>query len=86
MYMHKVYLVDYILYQNVKIFLRSASWYTKIVVLFKGSHASSARPYYKSSSKIKMDMEHWWNNSGKGSRSSGRRTCLIVTLSTTNFT
>jgi hypothetical protein len=71
--MHTVYLVDYILYQNVNLFFCPLlPGIQNIVVLFKGSHASPARPYYTSSSKIMMNLQHWWKNAVRG-KSPGRR-------------
>jgi hypothetical protein len=35
-------------------------------VLFAGSQASPACPSDKISIKVKMSMEHWWNDTDKG--------------------
>jgi hypothetical protein len=34
----------------------------------------------------KMSMEHWWDDTDSGSRSTGRKTCLSATLSTCDRT
>jgi hypothetical protein len=35
---------------------------------------------------MKMSMEHWWNDTGRGNRSTLRRICPDATFSTTNRT
>jgi len=36
------------------------------IALFEGSQALSICPYNKSSVKMKMRMEHWWNTTDRG--------------------
>jgi hypothetical protein len=52
--------------------------------LFGGSQASPACLSGKSSIKMKMNMEHWWDDADRGKPNIRRRTCPSATLSTTN--
>jgi hypothetical protein len=40
----------------------------------------------KGNMKMRMSIEHWWNNTDRGNRATGRKTCPSTTLSTTNVT
>jgi hypothetical protein len=87
MYMHKDYLVDYILYQNGKLFFCPVL--PDIQISLSCLKFPTLRPLVLIIREVvrkKVNVELWWNNAVRGNRSSGRRTCLIVTLSTTNPT
>jgi hypothetical protein len=44
------------------------------IPLFEGSQNSPAFPSDKSSINMKMNKEYWWNDAGRGKRSTGRET------------
>jgi hypothetical protein len=48
--------------------------------------ASPACPSDKSCIKMKMYLEHWWNDTAKGIRSTQRRASPTATLSTKDLT
>jgi hypothetical protein len=67
-------------------FLCSVLLYPKEHCLFQGSQVSPACPPEKSSIRIEISTERWWNDVDKGKRKDPRKTSLSARLFTTNLT
>jgi hypothetical protein len=52
---------------------------------FEGSRASTARPSDKSSVKMNMSVDPWWDNTERGNGSTWAVTSPIVTLPAENL-
>ena len=54
--------------------------------VFDGCQASPFFPSGKSSIKLKVTTDRWWNDADRGSRNTGRDTCASATVCTTSLT
>jgi hypothetical protein len=53
----------------------------RTLLLFENSHASPACPSDRSRMKVKMSMEHWWNDTDRKKPKCWRQTCPSATES-----
>ena len=54
--------------------------------VFEGCQASPVFPSGRSSIKLKVSTDRWWNDADRGGRSTGRDACASVTACTTSLT
>jgi hypothetical protein len=52
----------------------------------EGLQTSHFVPVLEETSNVKMNLEHWWNDTDRGKQSIGRKTSLGATFSTKNPT
>ena len=69
-----------------RIYLSHCPRFPKEHCFLEGSQASPAYPFSKCGIKLKISVEHRWNDTDKENRSTGSETCHSDTLSASNRT